>query len=158
MADDLPAIWGRAAHTSAKHQILQTYLKAWIPIMSRQSYRVGAMRSELLFVDGFAGPGCYSGGEDGSPLLAIKSVLSHPSPLPIPIAFLFIEEDLERCEILRGNLERYAQEIQNSPSIKSVKVERGDCETRVGVLLDERERKLSHRQLKVEKKTMATPA
>ena len=112
--------------------------------MSRQSSRVGAVQSELLFVDGFAGPGCYSRGEDGSPLLAIKSVLSHSSPLPVPIAFLFIEEDLERCGILRKNLEKYAQEIQKSPSIKSVKVERSDCETRVKALLDEREKNSVH--------------
>lgn len=138
MADDLPAIWEKAAHTSAKHQILQAYLKAWIPIMSQQSYRVGATRSELLFVDGFAGPGCYSRGEDGSPLLAVKSVLSHALPLPIPIAFLFIEEDLERYRILQGNIQKYAEEIRNSPRIKSVEVERGDCETCVSALLDER--------------------
>jgi three-Cys-motif partner protein len=143
MAGNLPAIWERAAHTSAKHQILQAYLEAWIPIMSQQSYRVGATQSELLFVDGFAGPGCYSRGEDGSPLLAVKSVLSHSLPLPIPIAFLFIEEDLERCKILQGNIQKYAEEIRSSPRIKSVEVERGDCETCVSALFDEREKENS---------------
>ncbi len=140
MADNLPAVWERAAHTLAKHQILQTYLKAWIPIMSQQSHRMGAAGSELLFVDGFAGPGCYSGGEDGSPLLAIKAVLSHSLPLPTPIAFLFIEEDLERYRILSGTLGKYAKEIRDSSSIKSVNVERGACETCVNALLDEREK------------------
>jgi three-Cys-motif partner protein len=141
MADNSPAVWERAAHTSAKHQILQTYLKAWIPIMSQQSHHVGRTRSELLFVDGFAGPGCYSGGEDGSPLLATKSVLSHSLALPTPITFLFIEEDLERHRILKENLEKYAQEIKDSPGIKSVTMERGTCETCVNALLDEREKK-----------------
>jgi three-Cys-motif partner protein len=139
MADNLPPVWERAAHTSAKHEILQAYLKAWIPIMSQQSYHMGAVGSELLFVDGFAGPGCYSRGEDGSPLLAVKSVLSHSLPLPVPMAFLFIEENLERYRILQGNIQEYADEIRNSSRIGSVDVERGDCETCVSALLDKRE-------------------
>lgn len=72
MADNLPVIWSKPAHTSAKHQILETYLNAWMPIMSHQSRRVGTPGAESLFVEGFAGPDGYSGGEDGSPILAIR--------------------------------------------------------------------------------------
>jgi hypothetical protein len=32
----------------------------------------------ILFVDGFAGPGRYLDGEDGSPLIALKTLLDHP--------------------------------------------------------------------------------
>jgi len=104
--------------------------------MSHQSQRVGATES-LLFVDGFAGPGSYLGGEDGSPILAIKSAIEHAVPLPIPISFLFIEEDRERCEILGGAIQKYDHDIRNSARIKPPRIEHGDCESVVNSLLDE---------------------
>ena len=67
MSDNLPTVWPAEPHTLAKHAILKEYLKAWMPILSRQSARVHAPGREVLFVDGFAGPGRYSGGEPGSP-------------------------------------------------------------------------------------------
>lgn len=134
MSDTLPTIWEGAAHTFAKHQILKTYLKAWVPIMSRQAHRFGI--SELLFIDGFAGPGCYAGGEDGSPILAIKSVLSHSHDLPIPISLLFIEQDKQRHTILRSAIEQYKKQINKSPRIKSVQIKQGDCETILNNVLD----------------------
>lgn len=140
MGDNLPTIWERVAHTSAKHQILQTYLQAWMPIMAHQSQRVGAVRTELLFVDGFAGPGCYSGGEDGSPLLAIKAVLNHAQSIPIPISFLFIEEGEERCKVLRARLSELDHSIQDSASIKTYRVEQGDCENILNSVFHERHR------------------
>ena len=33
--------------------------------------------SKILFIDGFAGPGIYEGGEDGSPLIAIRAYQDH---------------------------------------------------------------------------------
>ncbi|MCH8870531.1 MAG: three-Cys-motif partner protein TcmP, partial [Chloroflexi bacterium] len=59
-----------APHTLAKHQILTHHLGAWFPILGRYSGR-------LLYVDGFAGPGEYAGGEDGSPILALQTVRDH---------------------------------------------------------------------------------
>jgi three-Cys-motif partner protein len=139
MRDNLPAVWERPAHTSAKHEILQAYLKAWIPIMSHQSYRVGATTSGLLFVDGFAGPGCYAQGEDGSPLLAIKSVLAHSLPIPVPLSFLFIEKDAERYRILEQQIQKLEREIKSSQRIGSITPKLGDCKTIINAFLDERE-------------------
>ncbi len=139
MGDNLPTVWERAAHTSAKHQILRAYLDAWMPIMSRQSLRVGATQSELLFVDGFAGPGCYSGGQDGSPLLAVKAVLDHTLPLPIPINFLFIEENEERCNVLRTCIGELQPGIAKLPNIRLPRVEQGDCESILNSLFHERD-------------------
>lgn len=136
MSDTLPTIWKRSAHTFAKHQILETYLKAWMLIMSRQSHRIGISETELLFVDGFAGPGCYAGGEDGSPILAIKSVLSHSHDLPIPIRFLFIEQVKKRHALLISAIEQYKEQINKSPRIKSIQIKRGDCETILNNVLD----------------------
>jgi three-Cys-motif partner protein len=108
--------------------------------MSRQSQRMGATGAELLFVDGFAGPGCYSGGEDGSPILAVKSVLNHSLPIPVPVNFLFVEKDKERCAILKANIQKLKREIEKSPRIKSYRVEQGDCEKILNTFFDQRQK------------------
>jgi three-Cys-motif partner protein len=136
MSDTLPTVWEGFAHTFAKHQILETYLKAWIPIMSRQSQKLGISETELLFVDGFAGPGSYAGGELGSPILAIKSVLEHSYDFPIPISFLFIEENDERHIALQNNVEKYRKKIEESRRINSMSVKKGDCEKVLKKVLD----------------------
>lgn len=140
MSDTLPTIWESSAHTLAKLRILENYLKAWIPIMLRQSYRLGISEAEPLFVDGFAGPGRYAGGEIGSPILAIESVLAHSYEFPIPINFLFIEEHDERHAILKNTVEEYRERIEASRRVKWVRVEKGDCETLLGEILDSYEK------------------
>jgi three-Cys-motif partner protein len=50
------AIWPLQPHTAAKHRILRCYLDAWFPIM-------GSWNGRILILDGFAGPGIYTGGE-----------------------------------------------------------------------------------------------
>lgn len=57
-----------AAH-QGKHIVLRSYLDAWLPILSYGArYRAAMGAGKLVLVDGFAGPGRYSTGEDGSPL------------------------------------------------------------------------------------------
>lgn len=140
MADTLPTIWEVTAHTLAKHQILDTYLKAWTPIMSSQSVRLGVSGTELLFVDGFAGPGRYGGGQDGSPILAIKSILSHSHDLKVPIRFLFIEINKERHAILRDAIKPYEEQAARSGRISSIRLKQGDCETVLNKMLDDLEK------------------
>jgi len=111
-----------------------------MPIMSGQSQRLGMTGTELLFVDGFAGPGRYKGGEDGSPILAIKSVLSHSHTLYVPISFLFIEENGDRCAILRDAIKQYEEKVNRSPRIKYLKVIQGDCETELNRIIESFER------------------
>ncbi len=75
-------------HTAAKHLLLQKYLNAWFPILGRYHKRI-------RYIDGFAGPGQYEEGEDGSPLIAINSALQHVDRgtlrRDITVDFLFIE-------------------------------------------------------------------
>jgi three-Cys-motif partner protein len=47
-----PTIWDAPPHTIAKKEMLQAYLVAWFQIFGRTR-----SRQELLYVDGFAGPG-----------------------------------------------------------------------------------------------------
>jgi len=84
-------------HTEAKHAILRKYLDAWLPIITRRNVRV-------LYIDGFAGPGEYIGGKDGSPIIAIKAVLEHKTEITSQIKMFFIEADKKRCEFLEQKI------------------------------------------------------
>ncbi|MCH7724211.1 MAG: three-Cys-motif partner protein TcmP [Bacteroidetes bacterium] len=70
MAVPKETIWDLESHTEAKNKILEGYLKAWFPIISRYN-------NVINYIDGFAGPGIYSKGEEGSPVIAINIALTH---------------------------------------------------------------------------------
>jgi three-Cys-motif partner protein len=89
-------IWDLDEHTKAKHEILSNYLGGWFPILARWSGRI-------VYIDGFAGPGVYSKGEEGSPIIALRTASEHllrPHTWSEMI-FIFIEKDTERCDSLR---------------------------------------------------------
>ena len=94
----LPAM---APHTVAKHLILKRYLDAWFPILGRFNDRIN-------YIDGFAGPGEYEGGEDGSPLLAIEAARSHIDngtlAANVIIRFFFVEADPKSAAHLKCRL------------------------------------------------------
>ena len=87
-------IWELEPHTAAKHHILRRYLQAWVPILSQGKFPL------LVFIDGFSGPGRYSKGEEGSPIIAIKSVIDQPKAIASKVDFHFIELDKSRSEHL----------------------------------------------------------
>lgn len=103
MADNLPTIWALEPHTLAKHIILKNYLRAWFPIM-------GSANSRILFIDGYAGPGVYNKGEDGSPIIVIKEAMNYLNncvtyawPKP-EIVCLFIEQNADRFASLKETI------------------------------------------------------
>lgn len=88
-------VWSLEPHTKAKHEILENYLKAWFPILSKNSGR-------LVYLDGFAGPGIYEGDEFGSPIIAMKTVIEHSLRDRFKeIVFAFIEKDKIRAAKLK---------------------------------------------------------
>jgi three-Cys-motif partner protein len=92
-------------HTEAKHRLLRGYLDAWIPILGQaRGWRPPA--TDLVLVDGFAGPGRYTDGSDGSPLIMVKSYLDHAarSRLDQNVWFFFIEKETAFVEHLRSEL------------------------------------------------------
>jgi three-Cys-motif partner protein len=102
MALPRPTRWPIDPHTQAKHLILRRYLEAWLPIMARWNGRIH-------FLDGFAGPGRYEGGEEGSPLIAVRTLLDHPHfreprPTSREVLFTFVEQRPDRAEALRREL------------------------------------------------------
>lgn len=101
MAKITSTIWKLDPHTEAKHIILRKYLNAWLPIMSHGN-------KKIIYIDGFAGPGEYIGGEDGSPIIAIKAVMEHVAMPTINIRMLFIEPKQERCDFLAKKISSMA--------------------------------------------------
>lgn len=85
-------LWTRGPHTEGKHLVLRNYLDGWLPIL-------GSWNGRILFVDGFAGPGEYKDGEDGSPIIALKAFAEHAHKHVISgeVVFFFIEEDEARA-------------------------------------------------------------
>ena len=97
MADNTSPIWDIKPHTQAKHEILKRYLGAWFPILSKSSGRI-------IYLDGFAGPGIYRGGEDGSPVIALQTAVNHVLSSQLEkteILFFFIEKDQEVAKKLK---------------------------------------------------------
>jgi hypothetical protein len=93
-------LWPITRATQAKHTILRKYLDAWLPILGAGRYA----HDHLVLIDGFAGPGRYSGGEPGSPLIMLSAFLEHSANLDAAAHFFFIEENRARCEHLRSEI------------------------------------------------------
>jgi three-Cys-motif partner protein len=113
-------IWPLEPHTKAKHELLRHYLGAWFPILSSSG------RQRIVFLDGFAGPGIYKGGEPGSPIIALDVLLSHPhfSRWRTEFVFLFLEPHKQRYQSLLTELERHQQRQGGWPA--NVRVQTGD--------------------------------
>jgi three-Cys-motif partner protein len=125
MAKHHPTVWKIDPHTQAKHRILRGYLDSWLPILGSWSSRLG-------YIDGFAGPGRYAGGEDGSPIIALKAALEHRASLRSELVCLFIEQDGAR----KAQLE---QELAQLPLPSNIKVhlEHGRFDETMDRVLDE---------------------
>ena len=88
-------VWDLEPHTRAKHEILKRYLEAWTPILALGGF------PEIIYIDGFAGPGRYSKGEEGSPIIALRAALAHQQRIKTRVRFLFVEKDKERAAVLQ---------------------------------------------------------
>ena len=110
-------------------------MQAWAAILSRAKQNFGP---ELLFVDGFAGPGEYSTGELGSPLVALDAIIGHTQEFVRPVRFRFIESDPDRHAHLVSKLAEQAQRIEACSHVKVDAPILGDCESELRKLIAER--------------------
>jgi three-Cys-motif partner protein len=102
LMDSDPKKWVIDGHTRAKHQILEKYLSAWFPIMSKYNRRV-------LYIDGFAGRGRYDDGTEGSPQLAIRTLLNHTvlaQRQSCEFLFMYIEKNADNAAALEAELQK----------------------------------------------------
>lgn len=124
-------VWPMTPHTQAKHEILRRYLEAWFPILSSFSGRI-------IYLDGFAGPGVYSDGENGSPVIALQAAVDHVlRPRFKEITFFFIEKDSDRAKILTEVL---AKRFPKLPSNMKYRVEGAEFAPTFEHVLDELEK------------------
>ena len=96
-------IWEAPEHTLAKIAILRAYLQAWFTILGKTVPR------DMLYIDGFAGPGSYAGDRDGSPIVAVKAAhaahgFAGKDWRAKTIRMVFVESDKQRFETLRMQL------------------------------------------------------
>jgi three-Cys-motif partner protein len=119
-------LWDLEPHTKAKHEILKSYLGAWFPILA-------SVHNRIVYVDGFAGPGVYKGGEDGSPIIALKVALHHIllARFRNELVFLFIETNERRVELLKQQIKS-----MSLPANFKVRVECDSFENCVKNLVD----------------------
>ena len=140
MSDGQPTIWQAEQHTRAKHRILIEYLKRWMPILSQQSRNVGTPRP-IKYIDCFAGPGIYTDGTKGSPLLALDAALGHAREFPVPVQFIFIENDRERWQVLADQLSQYNEVTAQSQKVHLTAPIRDDCRITLARMLEESDRR-----------------
>jgi len=116
-------LWEIDPHTVAKHDILRRYLEAWFPILSSYHHRI-------VYIDGFAGPGRYKGGELGSPIIALDVAAHHRKSLDGELVFWFIDEREDRIEHLKRELDAMIL-----PAHFVVQAEAGKFHEKVGPVL-----------------------
>jgi three-Cys-motif partner protein len=136
MAGERETVWAVDPHTLKKHAILRRYWEAWLPIMGRWNGRI-------LFIDGFAGPGKYKGGEDGSPLIVLKSGRDHTYKVKGEVLFLFIERDEARAEHLRKMIDEIAPSLPSNFKHEVVNGTFNDEMSSVLNYLDEQKKRLA---------------
>ena len=83
--------WNRPAHTGAKHDIYRRYLLRWFPILLAGANAYPS----ATYAEGFAGPGVYAGGEPGSPIIAMQTLIEKVNEKPT-VRFVFVDDD-PRC-------------------------------------------------------------
>jgi three-Cys-motif partner protein len=111
MSKSLGTVWPLEPHTAKKHAILRRYFEAWLPILANSNGRV-------VYIDGFAGPGVYSGGEDGSPVIVPKAARDHRYKPASELCCVFVEADRRRHTRLESVLSAL-----NPPLPKNIKFE-----------------------------------
>lgn len=98
MTKSSETLWKIEPHTRIKHEILRRYLGAWFGILGQRIPRI-------MYLDGFCGPGRYIGGEDGSPIIALKEAIKHHSLLKnSEVVFFFIDVNSDRIEHLKREI------------------------------------------------------
>ncbi len=117
----MSVLWPLEPATAAKHQLYKRYLDAWWPILLQPSPRDGHLRGRVTYLDAFAGPGKYEGGEEGSPVFALGRLLGHAAVDRMYLSrdrvrLLFMESNRGRYGYLCSELERNFGDLEALPA------------------------------------------
>ncbi|MFE6456257.1 three-Cys-motif partner protein TcmP [Streptomyces cinereoruber] len=99
MAVPKTVLWDRDPHTAAKHNLLKKYLEPWAPILLSGN-------ATITYAEGFSGPGVYSQGEPGSPVVALEAFAKVLEHRPGRIRMVLVEGDKRRESELRSQLDK----------------------------------------------------
>lgn len=105
MSDVTEVYWEEYSNLQyVKHRVIRQYLNGWFP-------KLGFWSGKILYVDTHAGRGKYRRGEEGSPLVALKTFLEHKARDVIlkksEVRLLFIESNAENASALAQELKPY---------------------------------------------------
>lgn len=117
-------------------------------ILRRGSPSLSSTSPRLGIIDGFAGPGEYEGGEPGSPVIILETILTHRLKHRMrEVVLLFIEREAAVAEYLEGLLVRRFQAYCPEPigdgayALEGGRVKfqilHGEFEAALGALLDD---------------------
>lgn len=129
-----PVPWDCPPHTAAKHRIYDLYLRRWFPILlSRNGWK------SVTYAEGFAGPGVYTGQEEGSPIVAVRALLETPELVQSskPVRFVFIDDDPRCTQRLRQELTSKFPERPRPSDLMPVIIRQGKCADLLEAQLDE---------------------
>jgi len=128
---DVP--WKRDEHTGAKHDIYRRYLERWFPILLNRRSKPWP---SVTYAEGFSGPGIYSGGEFGSPIVAIKALTSQVPADKGVARIIFVDDDKRCTDLLNETLIKAFPKRPRSEDAMPVKVVTGTCKDHLEAALD----------------------
>ena len=127
-------VWPLEPHTAKKHEILRRYFQAWLPILAQTNAR-------LLYIDAFAGPGEYSKGEDGSPVVILKAARDHVIPFKSELVCLFIESEDDRHQHLVQVLDRIKPTLPTNVKFRALPGKFNDQLTEIFASVEEQRKR-----------------
>ena len=129
--------WPISPHTAAKHDLYRQYLRKWFPIL------VQGWGGRATYAEGFAGPGVYTRGEPGSPVIALRTLWDEGlvGSATRAVRLLFVDDDARCVELLQRRLELTAGQRNTSVAGLAdrgvhVDVVQGLCDEKLEPLLD----------------------
>ena len=110
-----PVCWPREEHAKAKHELLKAFFNKWVSVHS--SYFAKQPGGGLVRIyDGFAGPGVYSGGEPGSPLIIMRALCTNTNLFQgwkeVRYDLHFVEKKPARAAMLQSKLDEFEEAMR----------------------------------------------
>jgi len=129
LKDTTPGYWDNYNNFQrVKHDLIRNYLNGWFPKLS-------SWHGKIVYFDTHAGRGKHSGGQYGSPIVALQTLMEHS----------FRDRLLSNCEVLfafcegdKGNFEKLVAEIDalgKLPDNIKINAANVDCYKQLGKAL-----------------------
>lgn len=128
-----PVPWDCIDHTVAKHDIYKRYLERWFPILLSGKERP---YPSVTYAEGFAGPGVYTDGEEGSPVIAIRALLDNVPTEKGIAKFAFVDDDPRCVAMLNATLRSKFPDRPRPASTMPVEIKEGTCSDKLEEVLD----------------------